>query len=142
MSRNALGICFSIFLCGCLFEVSPKPFDAKIIEVKRVGTDSLKAVYDIKYSGWTQVDSLNVYVAFESCRDSIFYINGKWEAGCYPDYDAARNIKVFRLGNFNGSQKVTWTLNQGDTAYVQLYISYREEKTWTLGFSGKVRVVK
>src|SRR3954471_11586163 len=120
-----------LFLSGCIFEVSVMPFGADIVHAKLIKKDSLASFYNIEYRGWSDVESLTVYVDFESCKGNAFIENGKPIGACYPDYAAQKHV-LFPAGSFTGSQVVKWLANQGDSASAQLYMSYKDGKTTVL----------
>ena len=125
---------------GCLFETSCKPFDGDVSSVTLVKRDEKTATYSIKYNGWSTVDSLGVFVRFESCKRNSRLINNKWEAVCQTDLHPWGSEKTFPNGRFEGVENVRWSLDHGDTAYVELLMF--EKPRGTIGFSQRVIVQK
>ena len=129
---------FLLLFWSCLFETSYKAFDGDISSVTLVKRDERSATYSVKYNGWSTVDSLGVFVQFESCKRNFRNVNNKWEVVCHTDLHPWGSEKTFPSGRFEGVENVTWSLEHDDTAYIELLMFTKPRGT--IGFSRRVIV--
>ena len=138
--KHILFFLFPHLFSGCLFETSSAAFDGYISSVTLVKQDERTATYSVKYNGWSTVDSLGIFVQFETCKQNARFVNNKLEAIYYTNLQPWESEKTFPSGRFEGIESVTWTLDHGDTIYIQLQMFTKPQGA--VGFSQRIIVQK